>query len=62
MHKLYMEALHHEEQQCEKWEQEILKLQQELLIATAHLHHHQKEHIRLTNMIDRWKQNDSLDL
>lgn len=62
MHKLYIEALKHEEKQCEKWEHEILELQQELLIATSHLHHHKKEHERLKNMIDRWEQNDSLEL
>ncbi|AXY11206.1 hypothetical protein CUC43_31600 (plasmid) [Bacillus thuringiensis LM1212] len=62
MHEIYMEAFKHEEKQCEKWEHNILQLQQELLIATSHLQHHQKEHERLKNMIDRWKQNDSFSL
>ncbi|WP_176512451.1 hypothetical protein [Bacillus cereus] len=55
IYEIYMEALEHEKRQCEKWELEILKLQQELTIATSHLRHHNNEVNRLHDIIDRQK-------
>ncbi|MGX5575987.1 hypothetical protein ACWKTS_32665 [Bacillus toyonensis] len=61
IHEIYMEALEHEEKQCEKWELEILKLQQELNLATTYLQHHKNEHNRLQNIINRQKHNNIIE-
>ncbi|MGX5576232.1 hypothetical protein [Bacillus toyonensis] len=56
VHEIYMEALEHEKKQYKKWELEILRLQQELAIATSHLQHHKNEHNRLQDIINKQQQ------
>ncbi|MGH0945557.1 hypothetical protein ACQVTS_31910 [Bacillus mycoides] len=58
IHEIYMEAVELEKKKCEKWELEILKLQQELTIATSHLQHHKSEHSRLQDIINRQQQEE----